>query len=339
MLTEADRLAVPVVFGLRKLQLSTLLGRPGLQSVVAIINPDGAYQNYQELVAFSLDAAHIWQDAATNVFIQEIKEGRGDMLHVLAYYGHLQVIQKAREAEPEKFAEIVNYVSSVSGSSPVLYACSGGQSKIVEFLIENKANLSFRDFTMRTCLHHAVLSSSIECLQLIIDKCDANMLILRDSCGHDALHSAIISGTEKIVAAAIKFGIRPTLEHAILELSRPQPELDTFKLLLSHSEQSPDDYSKLIFACVKAGSLDCLRGLVSCFQSKKLSKETICMLINDHSRDGRSALWWAAYLGNVGIARELILHRGDVSFTYNTPSGPVSVGSLLEKWKRTARNE
>ncbi|PJF18479.1 hypothetical protein PSACC_01707 [Paramicrosporidium saccamoebae] len=339
MLAEAHRLSVPVVFGLNKLQLSALLGRPGLQSVVAIINPDGAYQTYQELVAFSLDATRIWQNAATDVFIQEIKEGRGDMLHVLAYHGHLQVMQKARESEPEKFAKIIAYVSSSSGSSPILYACGGGQPRVVEFLIENKADLSSRDFAMRTCLHHSALSSSVECVQLIMDRCDASMWMLRDSCGHDVLHSAIMAGSEKVVEAVLRSGIKPALDHILLELSRSPPGLNTFKLLISHSDPPPDDYHQLIFACVKAGSLDCLRSLTSWFQGAKVSKDRLSMLINDHSQDGRSALWWAAYLGNIGIARELIAHGGDTSFTFNPHSEPVSVDSLLEKWKRTARNE
>lgn len=337
---DVERLSVLVVFGMTRSQLTATLNRKGVsQSMVAVINPDGAYQIYQQLVEFSLQASKSWQETTINLIKSELTESKGDLLHCVAFFGHTMVL-KALEDDPS-LQKMIDYVSSINGCTPLMYACGGRQAEAVSLLLHFNANPTIMDFSLKNALHHAAISGSYECFKVIVDN-SANPLALveaKDCDDNDCLTMAISSRACLIIPLIIKLGVNITVNHLVVELEANPSNPQNLQLLLKHARLQSDTYSTLILECIKTGSLESLRVILKRFCTLGVSEEDLSDIINITLPDGTTATWWAAYLGHVGIARELIRSGGRDDFIFKIDDKMVAITELLEKWKTSARNQ
>jgi ankyrin repeat protein/ribosomal protein L7Ae-like RNA K-turn-binding protein len=334
---------LPVAYGLTKKELASLLGHRGATSVVGIINPDGAYQLYGQLLELSSNNGSLWHQAAISVALAEVKDGKGDILHILAYCGHIGVLKVLRESYPQ-LNEMLDYVSSRNGQTLLMYGCSGGQYAMVKLLVSWGARLDIKDFWSRTALHYAALSGCLDFFQMLLDAwpCDTlqDSIMAKDCEGFDVFALAIITKSDDIVECIITRGTVLTIDHYLLSVGCTNAKF--FKKLL---KTIPKDWDNVHFVLLtreiaKVGALENLRALIDHLKNLKFSDEDIRHVVDQVLEDGKTAIWWAVHHGHVGVMRELVaLGANEELSACIGQEASTSVDGLLEKWKNIAGDQ
>lgn len=346
LLREAKRQAIPVIFALRREEMAAALGMPlhVETSILGVLNADGAYQVYQELATWSLDATARWIELALTVALGELKaNAESDILRSLAHHGHLSVLTPLARSEEGRtlLRRSVDRVNRADGRTALMMAAAMGETEVVDFFLELGANALQRDFALEAPLHHAVRSGSVELVRRIL-AASPEALLVRNAANCLPIHQAIVQNCAEVVAYLASLTTIPPL--AAMEclrhvLASERPNKDMLALFLQRSEElRPHDWSALVALCSRSNALGCLRLVLARLQASGdhgAVRETIDY--EEGAKGSGTPAWLAAYLGNVAVARELIRHGANAEYTLTVHGQPVAIGSLLEKWRVAAR--
>jgi ankyrin repeat protein len=87
------------------------------------------------------------------------------------------------------------------GRTPLMDAARHGNARVVEALLRSAdAGVNMVDVDRRTALHHGVVASSPEVVQLLLDRPDINLAIRQGPDGMTALELARISGDDRLAS-------------------------------------------------------------------------------------------------------------------------------------------
>lgn len=332
--------AVPVVFALTRRDLAATLGRHGTStSVVGVLNADGALSLYQQIATLSLEATDRWMACAAELLLSDLQSSHCDHLHVLSYFGHLLALRSAFAADPAAFGKMINYMSAHSGATALFFACSGRQSETVDYLLTAGADPLTRNFSLQSPLHVCASTLCIHSLQLIIARVQgperSASLLAKDAAGLDVLEYAIAAGSPEAVEHILAHLEQSALGHLLLATKSDLLDEKIFVPLLGKfSPRDDEQLAVLVVEVSKVGGLECLRRMVLWMKSRRsLSDEQIRCIVDVPLDKGKSAIWWAAYLGQIGVAR--FLERLGASADRKAPfgGGEISAAQLLERFK------
>ena len=104
-------------------------------------------------------------------------------LHFAAYHGDIKTVRsELAEGEDINGAALINDSSSIDPTyTPLMMACAGGETDVIQFLIDSGADLEARSSFEATVLHMAINSGSFECVSLLLDNgADANAQFIKN---------------------------------------------------------------------------------------------------------------------------------------------------------------
>lgn len=347
LLEEAKQRAIPIVFALRREEMTAALGRPPHieTSILGILNPEGAYQAYQELATWSLEATARWTEMALAITLEELRMNPESMiLQVLTQNGHLSILSLLTR-DDEKYGLLrgcINRACRVDGRTALMIAAALGEIEIATILIEAGADILQRDFALETSLHHAARSGSLAMIRLVASTFPEASL-MRNASDRLPIHQAISYDHAEVVNYMASLMVMPKallMDCLRCVFFKNRPSEDTLVILLRHPEQlESGDWTELVTLCSKSNTLGCLRTVLTVLKKHKNHDEIRKIIDQETSAESGTPAWIAAYLGNVAIARELIKNGANAEFSLKMHDKFISINSLLEKWKMAARSQ
>lgn len=344
LLRTAKETMIPVVFGMKRLEMSAALGcGPHIDtSVIGVLNADGAYQDYQELVEVGLKSSELWLETAAKIVSSELKAKNYSILRTLAYYGHYSVFQRLFDQNPELLSSIIDYPEEKFGNTLLMIAASLDEIAVLRLLLDYGADPLQKNFTLQTPLHLAASRGCVKSLKILLDRISdpSTAIKYKDASGLDPLQYAIISNNTESVSLLMKFCHEEEITDTIYfqSLTRTKsscPEI--LVLLLLKGQLIFKDITDLIFSFAKSGNLECLRVFLAWLRKGRTSQDIADLVNAVPLYEERSAAWWAAYYGHVAVAKELIKHGAHQQFSTSVCGKQVSVGLLLDEWKKKAK--
>jgi ankyrin repeat protein len=208
-------------------------------------------------------------------------------LMIASRRGHLDVVKFLIEhGATVQSAKRYKFKGSMSPSlvltSPLLQACQAGQTKVVEYLLDNKANFDEEDFIGCTPLILAVQSGNVSTVKLLLSRlADAESA---DGRRQTALWWAAYYGYDDIVESLIRSGVRVDAVDADnltpLHIAVERAKSSTAKLLLKNGAD-PFFSSKYHFSVLtKAIVLDNFEIFKACLDSSSHKPPSETILIN-----------------------------------------------------------
>jgi ankyrin repeat protein len=192
------------------------------------------------------------------------------------------------------------------GLTPLHQAAAAGNSRRVEVLLKQKADVLALDSKMGTsALHKAVYSGDARTVELLL-KAGAPINLQSPSIGNTALHDAVSfrkAGDLSVIETLIKF--RPSLAIknrpglTALELARVLKAQDAVTLLEKYESDRQSPESRKLMEAVRANKVDDARLLVTDHKS----------ILSEADEQGFTPLIWAAREGYTDLVT-LFLQNG-----------------------------
>jgi len=121
-------------------------------------------------------------------------------IHEAAKEGYLEKVKMLLEKDPQ----LIN-TKDETGRTPLHWACRGVHIKIVEYLIENGADVNARDINNVTPLHSLSYRGQTDCIELLIK--NGADIETKDASGLNALFYAAYGGHKGAMEALLKNGV------------------------------------------------------------------------------------------------------------------------------------
>ncbi|XP_048089537.1 poly [ADP-ribose] polymerase tankyrase-2-like isoform X2 [Alosa alosa] len=217
-----------------------------------------------------------------------------------AVEGGRELFEACRNGDVERVKKLVNLDNVNSRdtagrkSTPLHFAAGFGRRDVVEFLLQNRADVHARDDGGLISLHNACSFGHGEVVRLLLHHgADANS---RDNWNYTPLHEAAIKGKIDVCIMLLQHGAEPTIRNTdgrtALDLADP-----SIKAVLT------GDYRK-----------DELLESARCGNEEKLMTLLTPLNVNCHASDGRKStpLHLAAGYNRVKTVQLLLQHGADV---------------------------
>lgn len=86
-----------------------------------------------------------------------------------------------------------------NGFTPLMIATWNSHDAIVEYLLQNGADMHLRDWEHKTCLHVAVEKRDVEILEILLKYADKYLMNCGDKDHRTPLHYASYKGYKKVI--------------------------------------------------------------------------------------------------------------------------------------------
>lgn len=205
--------------------------------------------------------------------------------HMAAKEGNLEVLKYFIEE-----IRYIRYSTDYDGMLPTHYAAWGGHLDVLKYLIEEEGmSVKDYDWNIRTPLTWAVIGGSLDCTKYLVEQ--GSYLKVEDEEENTLMHYAAEYGYPQIVSYLFDLGLSVTSKNIYGE-------------------------TPLHFACMNStdnsfGSYEVVKFLVE-----------NGALVNSDDMYDRSPLYWAAYSGNLRIAKYLVEND---AYIYNRATNDVSI--------------
>ena len=259
------------------------------------IDDDGLAVLHNAALAGDLELFQYLIESGSDVF-SKTTDGRS-CLHIASRQGHLKVCR----------ALLQNYnfdisVRDDSGWSVLHHAACSFDLEIFQYLIEKGSDIFAKAKSNSSCLHIAAQVGDLKICKAVLQNYDFD-INARDDDGFTFLHSAAWSGYSELLKYLIETGSdifsKTKNGRSCLHIAAEQGHLNICRMLLQRynflNHERDDDGLNVLHSAVLSGELELLQYLIE-NGSDVFSK----------TKDGRSCLHLAAEQGDLNICRMLL---------------------------------
>lgn len=316
----AQTQAIPIVFALSKGELANVLGRSGrVTSMVGLVSFEGCHQLVVGLCEAARGAADLWEAAAQDLLVEALKSGRGDLMILMAAFGHLSVLQSVQRTDAALLARNINFVESSRGETALIGATRHSHQSVVQLLLAMGASPTVRDFTGRMPLDYAAENGSLGIFALLWSSMGEELcedLVLRPP----------LDQHENVWATAVRRGHAPLAKFIIDHMSRlsvkvchilyavehNQPTIFLQLLPLWH-EPTDAELGQMLCAMAHTGNTNFWNGLHHKWILGKWGRTPgqIPALLDQPDAAERTPAWIAASLGHAAMAGRFLALGAD----------------------------